>query len=78
MVGLYACSPRIRLASRMSFGMMETRLAWMAHRWRHQTALQGMPLLLPGDTVSPPTGTTGLSCSPGQSPSPTSGKVTFG
>ena len=31
-VGLYARSPRIRLASWMSFGMMVTRLAWMAHR----------------------------------------------
>ena len=31
-VGHYARSPRIRLASRMSFGMMVTRLAWMAHR----------------------------------------------
>ena len=29
-VGLYARSPRIRLASWMSFGMMVTRLAWMA------------------------------------------------
>ena len=52
-VGLYARSPRIRLASRMSFGMMVTRLAWMAHRlassnnltryasaasWRHSIA----------------------------------------
>ena len=52
-VGLYARSPRIRLASWMSFGMMVTRLAWMAHRlassnnptryasvasWRHSTA----------------------------------------
>ena len=49
----YARSPRIRLASRMSFGMMVTRLAWMAHRlassnsrtryasaasWRHSIA----------------------------------------
>ena len=31
-VGLYACSPRIHLASSMSFGMMVTCLAWMAHR----------------------------------------------
>ena len=52
-VGLYTRSPRIRLASRMSFGMMVTRLAWMAHRlassnnltryastasWRHSIA----------------------------------------
>ena len=52
-VGLYARSPRIRLANRMSFGMMVTRLAWMAHRlassnnltryasvasWRHSIA----------------------------------------
>ena len=52
-VGLYARSPRIRLASRMSFGIMVTRLAWMAHRlassnsltryasaasWRHKIA----------------------------------------
>ena len=52
-VGHYAHSPRIRLASRMSFGMMVTRLAWMAHRlassnnltryasaasWRHSIA----------------------------------------
>lgn len=29
---IYARSPRIRLASWMSFGMMVTRLAWMAHR----------------------------------------------
>ena len=28
----YARSPRIRLASRMSFGMMVTHLAWIAHR----------------------------------------------
>ena len=28
----YARSPRIRLASWMSFGMMVTRLAWMAQR----------------------------------------------
>ena len=31
-VGPYACSPRIRLASCMSFGMIVTRLARMAHR----------------------------------------------
>ena len=37
-----------------------------------------MPLLLSGDTVSPPTGTAGLSCSPGRSPSPTSGKAISG
>ena len=52
-VGHYARSPRIRLASSMSFGMMVTRLAWMAHRlvssnsltryastasWRHNIA----------------------------------------
>ena len=52
-VGLYACSPRIRLASKMSFSMMVTRLAWMAHKlassnsltryasatsWRHRIA----------------------------------------
>lgn len=29
---LYARSPRIRLASWMSFGMMVTRLAWIAHK----------------------------------------------
>ena len=49
----YARSPQIRLASWMSFGMMVTRLAWMAHRlassnsltryasaasWRHRIA----------------------------------------
>ena len=49
----YVHSPRIHLASRMSFGMMVTRLAWMAHRlassnsptryasaasWRHSIA----------------------------------------
>ena len=38
-VGLYACSPRIRLASRMSFGMMVTRLAWMAHRLASSNSL---------------------------------------
>ena len=52
-VGLYARSPQIRLASWMSFGMMVTHLAWMAHRlasssnptryasvasWRHSIA----------------------------------------
>ena len=52
-VGPYARSPWIRLASRMSFGMMVTHLAWMAHRlvssnsltryasaasWRHSIA----------------------------------------
>ena len=37
-----------------------------------------MPPLLPGDTVSLPTGTAGLSCSPGRSPSLTSGKATSG
>ena len=31
-VGPYARSPRIRLASWMSLGMMVTCLAWMAHR----------------------------------------------
>ena len=51
-VGLYTRSPRIRLAKKRSFGMMVTRLAWMAHRlassnnltryasvasWRHST-----------------------------------------
>ena len=29
---LYALSPRIRLVNLMSFGMMVTRLAWIAHR----------------------------------------------
>ena len=33
------CSPRIRLASRMSFGMMVTRLAWMAHRLASSNSL---------------------------------------
>ena len=33
--------------------------------WHHQIAGQGKPLLLPGDTVLPLTGTAGLSCSPG-------------
>ena len=52
-VGLYTCSPRIRLARKMSFGMMVTCRAWMAHRlassnnltryasaasWRHSIA----------------------------------------
>ena len=52
-VGLYAPSPWISLASWISLGMMVTRLAWMAHRlassnnltryasvasWRHSTA----------------------------------------
>ena len=31
--GDYARSPRIRRASWMSFGMMVTRLAWMAHKF---------------------------------------------
>ena len=35
----YARSPRIRLASRMSFGMMVTRLAWMAHRLASSNSL---------------------------------------
>ena len=50
---LYVLSPRIRLANLMSFGMMVTRLVWMAHRlvslnrptiyastasWRHSMA----------------------------------------
>ena len=38
-VGLYARSPRIRLASRMSFGMMVTRLAWIAHRLASSNSL---------------------------------------
>ena len=29
---LHALSPQIRLANLMSFGMMVTRLAWIAHR----------------------------------------------
>ena len=52
-VGLHACSPRIRLANWISFGRMVTRLAWMAHKlaslnsltryasaasWRHSIA----------------------------------------
>ena len=37
-----------------------------------------MPPLPPGDTVSPPTGITGLSCSLGRSLSPTSGRVACG
>ena len=56
---------------------------WLAWRgwhtgWRHQTTWQGMPPLLPGDTVSPLTGTAGPSCSPGWSPSPTSGRAISG
>ena len=39
LVGLYVCSPRIRLASSMSFGMMVTRLAWMAHRLASSNSL---------------------------------------
>ena len=35
----YARSPRIRLASSMSFGMMVTRLAWMAHRLTSSNSL---------------------------------------
>ena len=38
-VGHYARSPRIRLASSMSFGMMVTRLAWMAHRLASSNSL---------------------------------------
>ena len=38
-VGHYACSPRICLASSMSFGMMVTRLAWMAHRLASSNSL---------------------------------------
>ena len=38
-VGLYACSLRIRLASSMSFGMMVTRLVWMAHRLASSNSL---------------------------------------
>ena len=38
-VGLYARSPRIHLASRMSFGIMVTRLAWMAHRLASSNSL---------------------------------------
>ena len=37
-----------------------------------------MPPLLPGDTVSPPTGIADLSCSLGRSPSPTSGRAACG
>ena len=39
LVGLYARSPRIRLASSISFGMMVTRLAWMAHRLASSNSL---------------------------------------
>ena len=39
LVGLYVCSPRIHLASSMSFGMMVTRLAWMAHRLASSNSL---------------------------------------
>ena len=38
-VGLYARSPRIRLASSISFGMMVTLLAWMAHRLASSNSL---------------------------------------
>ena len=38
-VGHYARSPWIRLASSMSFGMMVTRLAWMAHRLASSNSL---------------------------------------
>ena len=38
-VGHYARSPRICLASSMSFGMMVTRLAWMAHRLASSNSL---------------------------------------
>ena len=38
-VGLYACSPRIRLANWISFGRMVTRLAWMAHRLASSNSL---------------------------------------
>ena len=38
-MGHYARSPRIRLASNMSFGMMVTRLAWMAHRLASSNSL---------------------------------------
>ena len=38
-VGHYACSPRIHLASSMSFGMMVTCLAWMAHRLASSNSL---------------------------------------
>ena len=38
----YARSPRIRRASWMSFGMMVTRLAWMAQRFcRHERVHHG-------------------------------------
>ena len=39
LVGLYARSPRIRLASWMSFGMMVTCLAWIAHRLESSSRL---------------------------------------
>ena len=38
-VGLYARSPRIRLASSISFGMRVTRPAWMAHRLASSNSL---------------------------------------
>ena len=38
-VGLYARSPRIRLASWISFGMMVTHLAWIAHRLESSSKL---------------------------------------
>ena len=38
-VGPYARSPRIRLASWMSFGMMVTRLVWIAHRLESSSKL---------------------------------------
>ena len=38
-VGSYARSPRIRLASWMSFGMMVTRWAWIAHRLESSSRL---------------------------------------
>ena len=51
-VGLYACSPRIRLASRISF-WHDGKLAWRGWHtgWHRQTTRQGMPLLPLGDTV---------------------------
>ena len=39
LVGLYARSPQIRLASSISFGMMVTHLAWMAHRLASSNSL---------------------------------------
>ena len=39
LVGHYARSPQIRLASRMSFGMMVTRLVWMTHRLASSNSL---------------------------------------